>query len=201
MQARRKFAIAAAVMAGIYTAATLLETAVPAIDLPLVPDLSINGREVPPIRGGELIPAEHLMVELMRAFPGLRADQIQLADRVFQAPRHEDLERLIRFMADFYWESPALRYTPEAYDCDNFARTFATVADLAKTEGWVGQIAVLRIYAHQARAWGGVPAGGQHALVVFRSDRGLYVHEPQGRTMVAAARYPNRTTLYQVKGD
>lgn len=193
--------IACAAMAGIYAAATLLETAVPEIDLPLVPDLSINGREVPQIRGREIITYRQLMSELQAAFPGIRADQIALADHTFQAVDHGDLRRLIHWMADFYWRSPVLRYRPEAYDCDNFARTFTVIADLAGADLFEGQIGVLRIYVRQVHRWGGVPAGGLHALVVFRSDRGLYVYEPQGRAFVRADDYPNRTALMRIKGD
>ena len=106
-------------------------------------------------------------------------------------------------MQDFYFNTPTLRYFPESYDCDNFARTFVVLSDLAgiPNHDWTGQMAFFRIYVHQKHSWGGVPAGGGHALVIFLSDRGWFAYEPQSGVIELLSRYPNRNYIFRILVD
>ncbi len=92
-----------------------------------------------------------------------------------------------------------LGFTPESFDCDKFALGFALAANVAASRAGVkAQPLVLRIHVMQEVAFGGVPAGGGHALNALFSDRGLFIFEPQSRTLVPFHEYPNRHRIFRV---
>jgi hypothetical protein len=202
MKARTKFIL---IVAGMFILATIIDTASDSVDIPLVPDLSINGRELPRLVAADILTHDQVIEELRDAFPAppriIRRDDNELADRTYQILDHRSAMELVDWMAEFYWSTPALRYKPEAYDCDNFARTFTVMADLAGAEFFDGQILVVRLYVNQKTRWGGVPSGGQHALVAIRTTKGWQVYEPQGRSVTCAEKYPNRNWVWKIKAD
>jgi hypothetical protein len=64
-----------------------------------------------------------------------------------------------------------------------------------------GQVAVFRIYVKQARQWGGVPAGGAHALIIMLTSEGWHAYEPQSGQVGKLSSYPNRNHIFAVTGD
>jgi len=199
MRIRKPFIpfIAIAVVA---VAATVFDSVNRDVDIPLVPDIRIGESELPEIAAAERLSSDDIGKELHNTF-GVPGYRMVLADRVYQAPEHESMIELIQWMRYFYWSTPSMRYRPEAYDCDNYARTFVVFSDLAGMAKFDGQIAIVRIYTSQKYSWGGVPSGGQHALVAFRSDRGWFVYEPQTGQVVSADQYPNREEVWKITAD
>lgn len=179
----------------------------PDLRIPFLPvvDISINGRELPPLRpSGPPVDRSEFIGELQELIgSAASASRTIYADRTYQAINHTDAVRMIRWMQDFYFNTPTLRYYPESYDCDNFARTFVVLGDLAgiPDHDWQGQLMFFRIYVSQQVSWAGVPAGGGHALVIFRSDRGWFAYEPQNGTTIELARYPNRRHVFALLTD
>ena len=200
---KRKFLTSAAAMAALYAAAIIGDSASRDIDLPLVPSISLGGKELPPLEShGDPLSIDEIRIELLNAFPGIKPHDIQLADLQYQPVEYEDFLRLADWVGDFYADNPQLHYTAEGYDCDNFARTFVVIADLASPERFRGQLAMMRLYVEQRNAWGGVPAStGTHALIAFRHGDGWSLYEPQSREVVRVADYPNQPHVRRVIGD
>lgn len=170
--------------------------------LPVV-DISINGKELPPIRPSGGVITSHEIARELAGIIGNVSSSTLYADRDYQPVNHTDVVRMTRWMRDFYFNTPTLRYFPESYDCDNFARTFVVLGDLAgiPDHDWQGQIMFFRIYVEQKKSWGGVPAGGGHALVIFRSNRGWFAYEPQSGSTVELNQYPNRNYVFRLLVD
>lgn len=183
----KKFIITAALL---FLVALVFDNTNDNVDIPFIPDLTINGMEIPELQGAQVLSNTEVAAILRREFSGIR--DYNLADRQFQALDHQSFVEFASFMNRFYWQTPTLRYRPESYDCDNFARTAVVLADLANPTGFVGQITLFRIYVHQDQPFGGVPAGGNHALIAFISDRGLFIYEPQSGRIESINKYPNR---------
>ena len=183
----QKFLIAIGLL---FTLAVIVDNSSDSVDLPFIPDLTINGMEIPELQGAQLLSNTEVSAILRREFSGIR--DFNLADRHYQALNHQSFVEFASFMNRVYWQTPTLKYRPESYDCDNFARTAVVLADLANPTGFVGQITLFRIYVHQDHPFGGVPAGGNHALIAFISDRGVFIYEPQSGRIEPISQYPNR---------
>jgi hypothetical protein len=182
--------------------ASLYDGANPDINIPLIPDLTINGMELPELKpAGPTITADQFQEELREAFPNLRSYKILLVDRTFQPVDHDSALDLIDFSSEFYRRTPKFRFTNEGNDCDNFSRRFLSFADLAGGYAFKGQLAFVKIYVEQKHSWARVPAGGAHSLTALRTSEGIIVYEPQGRRYICADDYPNRDYVFQVNGD
>lgn len=66
-----------------------------------------------------------------------------------------------------------LRYTPESFDCDNFAGLFAEVARKKAADVGVHTAPLI------ARVSFLLPDGSAHAVVGVATDKGLFIIEPQ----------------------
>lgn len=200
---KKAFITFVVVFALAFFSASVYDTLDTTIDIPFIPELTIGGKELPRLEAERTIRDAEIKLELVKLFPKTPSYKIGLADRIYEIPQHSSMKEMIDYMADFYWSTPHMRYTPEAYDCDNFARTFVVFGDLASREGFKGgQIALFRIYVKNVYSWGGVSGnGGGHALVLFRSSCGWFVYEPQGTSIVKAEDYPNRDYIWQILGD
>jgi hypothetical protein len=88
------------------------------------------------------------------------------------------------------------RYRADAFDCDDFARTFSTFTRTARGAGIDARPLIGMALVRQDRAWAGQAAGGHHAVVIAATDRGWMVVEPQNGRMVRLDRYPNAETIY-----
>ena len=121
-------------------------------------------------------------------------------DSTFTPVAHEWLVATVRWAWDTKKQLNLATFSSESWDCDDFAREFSRLANKAAARAGVrAQPLVAVIEVRQEREFGGVPAGGLHALNAFYSDRGLFVYEPQTETLVPLAEYPNRSTIYKVR--
>lgn len=129
---------------------------------------------------------------LARVFP-------DLSDESFTTVSYAWLQKALPWSAEFL-HATGVAYVRESFDCDKFAKALSLAAEISASRAGVkAQPLVARIYVQQHVAWGGIPAGGGHALVVVATDRGLFVVEPQTRTLVPFTSYPNREYITAVK--
>lgn len=89
-----------------------------------------------------------------------------------------------------------LSYTPESYDCDDFACDFdRTASKSAALAGIKAAPAVGFLSVRQQHEFARVPAGGFHALAVVMTDRGVRVVETQNGFTCPLETYPNRSNI------
>lgn len=184
--------------------------------IPFVPivDVSINGKEMPPVYPVYPILSGDDIREELKEFdiPNTVIDNALLVDRKYQAMEHESMVRMIEYATDFYWNTPQLEFRSDFFDCDNYARLLVGFIDLAAIpqeentllkDIFQGQIAVFRIYVLQRSYFGGVPGSenGGHALIMFRSSEGWYVYEPQSGIFTDLVNYPNIKFIWRIIGD
>jgi len=131
--------------------------------------------------------------------------KVDLSDAQFVAVNHEWAQELTGWAWDAVRTLSARTdngrlFHGDTFDCDKFAKAFSLAAELsAGRKISDAQVLVGRIYVNQVFAFGGVPAGGAHALNFYVSDRGIYIVEPQTSKSCPLAEYPNRATIYAVK--
>ena len=87
-----------------------------------------------------------------------------------------------------------LKEENELFDCDDYAFTFkAMVSCYGMMFGKNYECGVLTV--KQEKAFGGIPAGGYHALNVILIDGVLNVLEPQTYEFTPLSEYPNRDNI------
>jgi len=124
---------------------------------------------------------------------------IDSTDNSFITLDHAWLEKLCAWSGEFR-KSARINFVTDSFDCDKFALGFCFAANMAAGhEGIKHQPLLFRISVEQVKPFGGVPAGGRHALAVGRTQKGLYVIEPQSGVMVPLAQYPNRDQIYKIR--
>jgi hypothetical protein len=138
-----------------------------------------------------------------RHSPGAKLDY---SDDTFTTVPHEWAVALVKWSREavnvlsFRTQRDSL-YVPETFDCDKFAKAFSLAAELSAGRSISGaQPLVGRIYVRQDHPFGGVAAGGAHALSFFASDRGVFIVEPQGGTVCPLSEYPNRIVRVLIGG-
>lgn len=117
----------------------------------------------------------------------------------FVRPDHRwllDFEQWFRGLA----KNLKIGYVDETWDCDNYARCFVAFADVAALKGGEsrGSICVGWATVSNRRAFGGIPAGGAHAIVIVGTSAGLFAIEPQTGVMVPLTQYPNRDEIAEL---
>lgn len=123
-------------------------------------------------------------------------------DVKFVAVSHAWLERALPWSWEVGKATRLGEWTEEVWDCDDIADAFSLASNIAaKNAGVKAQPLLARISVHQMHTFGGVAAGGGHALNAFFSDKPphYWVLEPQTRTLVPLDAYPNRAAIYRVK--
>lgn len=129
---------------------------------------------------------------------------LQTSDNTFTRLNAAYASELIAWTRSFVWaeqstQRAGLSYTPESFDCDKFAKAFTLAAEVAAARAKIhAQPLAFRIYVHQLAAFGGVPAGGNHALVALVTDAGVLIVEPQTGQTAPLESYPNRAEIYRV---
>jgi len=93
-----------------------------------------------------------------------------------------------------------LTYRKEDWDCDDFSMALNAMADLAllRSREHPAPHLIGRLIVDQANPWAGVPTGGSHELIIFRSEDGWFVAEPQNRQVASLWDYPNRTHIKEI---
>lgn len=96
-------------------------------------------------------------------------------------------------------KAAGVAYTPESFDCEDFALGFYFFATRAASKaGLQTAPMVARITVAQEASFANVPgrAGSRHALVAVATDRGIWVVEPQPDAgpfrLIRLEDYPNR---------
>lgn len=126
---------------------------------------------------------------------------LETSDAVFTPLNHEWMTAAL----DWSWhfaKAIGFAYVVDATDCEDYALGVAFAANVAAGRAGVkAQPLLARIYVHQLQAFGGVPAGGGHALNAFYSDRAphIWVFDPQTRVLVPFSEYPNRQSIFSIK--
>ena len=90
--------------------------------------------------------------------------------------------------------APTTNSKNELFDCDDYAFTFKSSVSyygLMMGNNYLCGVLIVK----QAKAFGGVPAVGYHALNVILLDGVLYVLEPQTYKLTPLSEYPNRDNI------
>jgi hypothetical protein len=149
------------------------------------------------------------MAEVVRLAPGAPLNTSDAAfTRIDRAFAVELIAWTRAFIdAEEHTHAAGLHYTPESFDCDKFAKAFTLAVELAAGRAGVrAQPLAARIFVHQARAFGGVPAvsppNDGHALVALAVDDGgktvILIVEPQSGVFAPLEQYPNAATVWRV---
>lgn len=82
---------------------------------------------------------------------------------------------------------------PENFDCDNYAMLYKSLMSVAayKAKETV-EPAVATVFVENRHAFGGVPAGGLHMVVLVMTSREWYIVEPQTGEYIELHNYPNQ---------
>lgn len=125
--------------------------------------------------------------------------QIEYTDATFITVDYNWLDELSTFSRTLE-TALGIFYLPDGFDCDKFALGYCFLANLsAQHDGIKHQPLVFRIFVNQIKPWGGVPAGGNHALVAALTNKGLVVIEPQSKARIPFKDYPNKTSVYVIR--
>ncbi len=104
---------------------------------------------------------------------------------------------------DWYLEavrSAGIVYEVDVWDCDNFALGLSSFANLAAAQaGFYQKNALVGWFTvHNVETWAGVPSHTNHALVLFQSEKGIFVVEPQNGKIIKLNHYPNAAYIKDV---
>lgn len=109
------------------------------------------------------------------------------------------------FKSFYQWYDRDLRhigvqYKPEIWDCENFSSGLVSLLDLSaiksgfkSTESLVGWIVV-----YYNESWARMPAGVVHSIVIFESEKGIHVLEPQNGWMTPIEDFPNAKYIKEI---
>lgn len=125
-----------------------------------------------------------------------------VSDSKFAIIDHEVFLEFIEWKREARWALGLHRkvlYVGDAWDCE----TRANAVDLAYS--WaIAQAGIEAkplsaiISVHQVHAWGGVPAGGNHAVLLKYTTKGLVVEESQTDAWCFLEDYPNKDQIYDI---
>jgi hypothetical protein len=93
-----------------------------------------------------------------------------------------------------------IRFVDQLWDCDNYANCFVAFADVVGLQAGEtrGSFCIGWATVYYRVAFGGIRAGGGHAVVIVGTSKGLFIVEPQDGTLVPLAKFPNRDTIEEV---
>jgi len=177
------------------------------IDIPLVPDLTINGYKIQPLESsGQNMTSAEIRSELLSLFPYINPRDITLADREYTVPTHQSFYYFSTSLVDFI--DAQFRYKSESFDCDNFAYLAKGIADMVvhnkdseTIRPFKGQLPVFKLYVKLKYEWAGVQPNGAHAINLFKTDKGWFVYEPQNGEFELAEHYPNKDYVFFITSD
>jgi hypothetical protein len=138
-----------------------------------------------------------LVAELNRICAG--HPQVVHQAQSFVRPDHRWLEAYVKWFVRL--NRPLhLAFSDDSFDCDKFSRCFVAFADLLAMKAGErrASVCVGWVSVNNDEAFGGVEAGGGHALVIASTNEGIFMIEPQTGAMTPLARYPNRNNLRKV---
>lgn len=137
--------------------------------------------------------------EVMRYTAQVAGVVPQLSDRTYTPMTDAWVDKMLTWTWHFS-HATHIEYTPESFDCDKFAKAVSLAAEVACARaGVLQQPIVARVYVHQRKAWGGIGAGGKHALNAVFTETGVWIIEPQTRRKTPLEHYPNKNGIYAIK--
>lgn len=120
-----------------------------------------------------------------------------ISDAVFTDVPEEWLTEALAWVPGFL-RATGLHYVAQSFDCDKYAKALTLAAEIACARAQVPAAPRLgRLAVRQNVAWGGVAAGGGHAVNSVKTPTRRLVVEPQSGTVTDFATYPNRTTIFR----
>lgn len=101
---------------------------------------------------------------------------------------------------EFVLKAVGLSYKPEIWDCENYSIGLQAYASLAavKADAFSEDILVGWLIVRNIHKWAGVSSRGNHAIAFFKSDKGIFVVEPQNGTITHLEKYPNAKYILEV---
>lgn len=121
-----------------------------------------------------------------------------LSDATYTAMTDEWVDRILKWTWHFS-HATGIAYTKDSFDCDKFAKAVSLAAEIACARAGIeAQPLVARVYVRQIKEFGGIPAGGTHAVNAVLTESGVWIIEPQTRRKVQLEHYPNRQNIYYV---
>ena len=104
------------------------------------------------------------------------------------------LAEVITFLATYL----NYNYKSSSADCDNFARLFVELFKYPFRYSEAEPI-IFTVLVHQNNEWAHVGSGGNHALVLIFTTKGIRLVEPNGKGVTCLLKdYPNRDFIYQL---
>lgn len=162
----------------------------PAVSLPPPPAWASSS-------GVSLWTADDILAEFRKVTD--KPPQLIYVEPRFVRPDHPWLVSFIRWFQKL--DKPLnLHYEDELFDCDKYSRCFVAFADLLAQKGRESRASICVGWAtvFNQGAFGGVAAGGAHAVVIVGTSEGLFVVEPQTGSMSPLRSYPNRDEFVEV---
>lgn len=112
-----------------------------------------------------------------------------------------DKENMLIAFDKFYRENKHWQYAISARDCDDFAFAFKNWIQFEMADDYLeleATSSVAVVFVRQRHAWGGVPAGNAHALIMVVTNEGGIMYEPQTGEWCMLEDYPNREHIYYI---
>lgn len=158
------------------TAKFLLRFAPALLALFLLPACSTDDRIILPAApkwqipaDASVVPARVVVIEARRLAPGAA---VSASDASYTLVSRDWLDRYLAWT----WlaaRTVGLRYVPESFDCENFARLFIDIADKKAADAGLRAAPLLALVMIRN------VDGTRHELVGVATDAGLFIIEPQ----------------------
>lgn len=132
-------------------------------------------------------------IELVGAYPTLSP---LLDDEYFVW----DYKNAILFLKEYRKEVWNIQFKFTSRDCDDYAFNFKTWVQFnyANTYNIDAAVPIAVIFVRQVHEFGGVPAGGGHALIGVATNNGVLIYEPQSGVYTDLKNYPNAEYIYYI---
>lgn len=119
---------------------------------------------------------------------------VHIYDVSYQSINKQSLRHVIRDHSKLVGKYKRLKGGDQLFDCDDYAFTFkAMVSCYSLLLGANYECGVITV--RQVVKFGGMPAGGYHALNLVLMDGVLVVIEPQTYLYAPLSEYPNRNNI------
>lgn len=115
------------------------------------------------------IPASRVAAEVARLAPGA---QLRYSDASYSLVSKDWLDDYLAWTWDASLRADVI-YTPESFDCEDFAVLFSVLASRAAAKAGLHAAPLI------ARIVVVLPTSARHELIAVATDRGLFVVEPQ----------------------
>jgi len=161
------------------------------IDLNKIPDF------LPPTNSGTVFSIDDFK-ERFRKESG--APAIIYADNEeYQSLNHHWFKKFYHWF-DKNRRHSGLDYQAESWDCENFSQGVVSFSDLSAVKSGFTSIENLVgwIVVYYEKSWARMPAGVVHSIVIFQTEKGIHLLEPQNGWMVPLEDFPNKKHIQSI---